>query len=522
MTSRDSNITGATMTINNDQSGDALHFTPQNGISVASNSGGVLTLTGIATPAQYQAALQSVTFSSISTSTAARSISVVSIDNSVDSNTAAETINISAPVTITGVYISGSAWTQHLQDVSVGPQPGQLDHGLRHEDGGHGHHRPARPSALGEPQYDRHPVLRSSHRHHHRLAEAGGWNRTREPLRPPRSRPSAPWEATPIRSACRARWATTSMSLAVASTGSSFGPAVTDANGAGISGTFTTSSSSFPSGNGLAGSTFDYFFNVLPGNENQNGLVNAANTAAAKAELNFRTTTTGYNYLVDYNGAGVINANDVNIDNSHLNNRQSTITSPAAPSGAPVGGLSAGFTALALGVQESGSTSLTTGGSTSSGSSTPAVANVIPAVDFDDRAVRRAAVRRVARPAADRAVLHLEIQVPRPRAAAVTAAMYSTAANSPLRPTGFRQSGRKKPTFPGASIATWSNPGSRTLSWTCWRRWTRWRRSPAGLESVSLLFCLPPESDRLLARERANHRDAVLAESSSWPNPDQD
>ena len=119
--------------------------------------------------------------------------------------------------------------------------------------------------------------------------------------------------------------------LAVASTNSSFGPAVVDANGAGISGTFTTSSSSFPSGNGLAGSTFDYFFDVLPGNENQNGLVNAANSAAAKAELNFRTTTTGYNYLVDYNGAGLINANDVNIDNSHLNNRQSAITSPAAP-----------------------------------------------------------------------------------------------------------------------------------------------------------------------------------------------
>ena len=45
--------------------------------------------------------------------------------------------------------------------------------------------------------------------------------------------------------------------LAVATTGSSFGTPgstqVTDSNGAGISGTFTTSSSSFPSGNGLAG-----------------------------------------------------------------------------------------------------------------------------------------------------------------------------------------------------------------------------------------------------------------------------
>ena len=157
--------------------------------------------------------------------------------------------------------------------------------------------------------------------------------------------------------------------VAAASTGSSFGGAITDANGAGISGTFTTSTSSFPSGNGLAGSTFDFFFDILPGDENQNSLVNASDTAAAKAELNLRTTSTGYNPLADYNGAGLINAADVSLDNSHLNNRNSTLTAPAAPSGAPIGG--SGFTALALGVQESGSSS--------SGSSTPAVANVTPA-----------------------------------------------------------------------------------------------------------------------------------------------
>ena len=48
------------------QSGDTLNFTNQNGIS-GSYSGGVLTLTGSATPAQYQTALQSVTFSTTST-----------------------------------------------------------------------------------------------------------------------------------------------------------------------------------------------------------------------------------------------------------------------------------------------------------------------------------------------------------------------------------------------------------------------------------------------------------------------
>ncbi|MCZ0731695.1 hypothetical protein [Mycolicibacterium iranicum] len=44
-------------------SGDALGFTNQNGISIASNMNGVLTLTGTATLAQYKTALESITFS---------------------------------------------------------------------------------------------------------------------------------------------------------------------------------------------------------------------------------------------------------------------------------------------------------------------------------------------------------------------------------------------------------------------------------------------------------------------------
>ena len=96
--------------------------------------------------------------------------------------------------------------------------------------------------------------------------------------------------------------------FAIATTGSSFGTPgstqVTDANGAGISGTFTTSSSSFPSGNGLAGSTFDFFFNVLPGDGNQEGTVNSADAAAPKAMLNDTTTAAGYSPYFDYYGAG--------------------------------------------------------------------------------------------------------------------------------------------------------------------------------------------------------------------------
>ena len=78
VSSSDTDLTGATVTISAGtlQSGDTLHFTNQNGIT-GSYSGGVLTLSGSATPAQYQTALQSVTFSTTSTNTTTRSISIV-------------------------------------------------------------------------------------------------------------------------------------------------------------------------------------------------------------------------------------------------------------------------------------------------------------------------------------------------------------------------------------------------------------------------------------------------------------
>ena len=78
VSSNDTDLTGATVTISPStlQSGDTLNFTNQNGIT-GSFSGGVLTLSGNATPAQYQTALQSVTFSTTSTNTTTRAISVV-------------------------------------------------------------------------------------------------------------------------------------------------------------------------------------------------------------------------------------------------------------------------------------------------------------------------------------------------------------------------------------------------------------------------------------------------------------
>ena len=99
-------ITGATVSITagfSASSTDTLTFTNANGITgTYSASTGVLTLTGSASLAAYQAALRSVQFSTQDTaaSPAARTVSFKVTDStSATSNTATRTINVSAAST---------------------------------------------------------------------------------------------------------------------------------------------------------------------------------------------------------------------------------------------------------------------------------------------------------------------------------------------------------------------------------------------------------------------------------------
>jgi alpha-L-arabinofuranosidase len=389
VTSTDTDLTGATVTIGTGfTTGDTLHFTSASGIS-GSYANGVLTLTGSATPAQYQAALQSVTFSSTSSSITARAISIVAIDSGVDSNAAAETVNVSAPVTITGAFVSGANWTTAANMAASGTE--QFDtylstHGLGNAT------IPTLGYALqtGASQTTDLPwtnintisvsfsgAVSNIGLGSLKLVGGTGGGAVAAPA------------VTSFASDGNNTYSWTLASplgnnkyvLAIATTGSSFGTPgstqVTDANGAGISGTFTTGSSSFPSGNGLAGSTFDFFFNVLPGDGKRGGTVNSADAAAASSTLNDHETTAGYSPYYDYEGFGLINSVDVAIAAANLNKTQSGITTPTAPSASQQVGQTGdavgttGFTALALGVQETGSsTSLTTGSPQTSGSQT--------------------------------------------------------------------------------------------------------------------------------------------------------
>jgi hypothetical protein len=389
ISSNDTDLSGATVTISTGtlQSGDFLSFTSPAGSGIAgSYSGGVLTLSGSATVAQYQAALQSVTFSSTSTSTTARTISIVTLDGALTSNAAPEQVNVVAPVTIVGAYVSGSNWTDTAGSEDF---DGYLStHGLGNAT------NPSLGYALqtGSAQLTTlpwanintisvqfsGPVSNIGLGSLELVGGTGGGAVAAPAVTGFTSDGNHAYSWTLASSLGNNEYV-----LAVATTGSSFGTPgstqVTDSNGAGISGTFTTGSSSFPSGNGLAGSTFDFFFNVLPADGKQAGTVNSTDAAAPKATLNDHETTSGYSPYFDYNGGGLINSSDPAIAAANLNKSQSTITGPTAPSAsqriASIEGT--GFIGLALSVQETGSsTSLTAGSSQTSGSLVSTVSNV--------------------------------------------------------------------------------------------------------------------------------------------------
>ena len=93
--SNDTDLTGATVAISPGtlQAGDLLIFNNQNNISGNYDAAtGVLSLSGTASVADYQAALQSVLFSTTSTDTATRSLTIVARDNLLVSNVASETV----------------------------------------------------------------------------------------------------------------------------------------------------------------------------------------------------------------------------------------------------------------------------------------------------------------------------------------------------------------------------------------------------------------------------------------------
>jgi len=377
------NLTGATVSISAGslQTGDTLNYSPIDGITTVSNSGGVLTLSGNQPAASYQAALRTVMFSNTtSTGTANRSITIAVSDTTDGlSDSTSDNLKVDAPVTISAVYVSGSSWTSAANHSNTTEEFDAYlaAHGLGSATYGYS-------LAGGSTQT---ADLPWSNMNQITVAFSGSVSNIGVASLKLVGGTGGGSVAAPSVSSITTDGSNTytwtlsgalgenKYYLAVATTGSSFGTSgstqVVDSNGAGISGTFTTGQS-FPSGNHLADSTFDYLFYVLPGDGHQQQQVSSNDAASAKAINSDHETSAGYSPYYDYLGAGLISSPDAALSAQKNSTKTSTITAPSPPSAELAGGSgssgSSGFSALALGSIESTSSS--------SSSSSAGVANV--------------------------------------------------------------------------------------------------------------------------------------------------
>jgi RTX calcium-binding nonapeptide repeat (4 copies)/Dockerin type I domain len=87
---------------------------------------------------------------------------------------------------------------------------------------------------------------------------------------------------------------------------------VSTPSGQPLDGEFANNSTTLPSGNGTLGGDFAFDFNVLIGDIDRNGLVNANDNAAVRLKLGDATTSVNYVAFDDVDGSGLINASDYN------------------------------------------------------------------------------------------------------------------------------------------------------------------------------------------------------------------
>ena len=104
------NLNGATVSISSGfATGDSLNFSTQNGITGVF-SGSTLTLSGVASVADYQTALDSVTFTSTAASATARTIHFSVTDGVLTSNTATDAVDVVLLPTIAGTGNTADFW----------------------------------------------------------------------------------------------------------------------------------------------------------------------------------------------------------------------------------------------------------------------------------------------------------------------------------------------------------------------------------------------------------------------------
>ena len=266
VSSGDGNLTGATVTISSGmQTGDSLNFSGTSQISGSYNSAtGTLTLTGSASAAQYQAVLGSVTFSN-ATNTAVNNRSITfqvdgPSDSPTTSNSMTETVDLLAPATVMGLWVKGSAWSASFNNYlasnglgnSATPSLGfALQTGASQSKD-----LPWINVNVIEAQFNEQVNVTQNS-----LILSGGTGGSTPSITGFSSLGNNTYAWTLSTALTRNQ-----LEISFLATGPN---AVTNNGGDGLSGNWTNGSSSFPSGNGLVGTTassnFNFLFNELPG-----------------------------------------------------------------------------------------------------------------------------------------------------------------------------------------------------------------------------------------------------------------
>ena len=107
---------------------------------------------------------------------------------------------------------------------------------------------------------------------------------------------------------------------------------VTDSFGSTLDGEWTTSSSVYPSGNGAAGGDFNFRFNVVQADVTQDGVVTGLDGNGVRLKLLQNTTTSGYSPFYDLIGSGAITGADGSYVRLNLEDRLPA-TDPSIPDG---------------------------------------------------------------------------------------------------------------------------------------------------------------------------------------------
>ena len=378
-------VTSATMTISPGtlQAGDSLSFTNTAQITGSYNSGtGTLTLSGTTTAANYQAALQTVTFSNTTNGNPSaavnRTISVVAADSDANdpgtaSSAASDTVDVSAPLTVTGLYVKGTSWgtsfDNYLSSSGLGnTSTPSLGFALQ-TGSSQSKTLPWVNVNVIEATFNEQPGTINQNS----LILSGGTGGSTPSVTGFSQLSSTTYAWTLSTSLTANR-----LEISFQATG---GNAVTDANQAGLSGNWTGGTSAFPSGNGLAGtsssSDFNFLFNSLPGDALRGGtVVNSTDYLDVRAKNNTTSSSTNYNPYYDVTGAGIINSTDY-LDVRARNNNTLPANAPG-PQDSGVGSLGSDDAAdvggAMLAVQEGstsqiGATPATAGSNQTSGSS---------------------------------------------------------------------------------------------------------------------------------------------------------